>query len=134
MRAVTEDLLAFLRARLDEDERLARRCAEVGDFHWVEGEREGRVEDGAGRVIVWDEGANLSGHIARHNPSRVLREVEAKRLLVDFGEYMSGWNDQHMSSVTAHEITMMRTAGGILLSRLASVYSDHPDYRQDWAR
>lgn len=55
----------------------------------------------------------VAQHIARHDPARVLRECAAKRELVD------AWHDEH--------------GGGHVLKTLAAVYSDHPDYRQEWS-
>jgi len=120
------DLITWLRAQLDEDERVAQKCAAVGDFRWAESEDptepDGRVVDGQGRVVVWDDGANLSGHIARHDPARVLAEVAAKRQLIEsmvesMVETMEGdyapWNEDY-------------------LMVLALPYADQPGYLEEW--
>ena len=54
-------------------------------------------------------------HIARHNPARVLRECEAKRRIVD--DVQCGWFDTDLAGACKH---------------LAAVYSDHPDYDEEW--
>jgi hypothetical protein len=66
------ELVEFLRARLDEDERIAR--AAGGDGHWT-------AED----IAVYGERLDPTGrvHMATHDPARVLAEVEAKRGLLD---------------------------------------------------
>lgn len=80
-----DDLIAFLRARLDETEAAAKAAGddEAGrtwtgsDNGYPDG---GTVTDGRGRTVVCDEGAPDTAqalHIGRHDPARVLREVEA---------------------------------------------------------
>ena len=63
--------------------------------------------------------AIASIYIARHDPARVLREVEAKRrivatavLMLDGGVSYESWES--------------------VLQDLALPYSEHPDYRQEW--
>lgn len=111
------DLVAFLRARLDDDEQAAREAAvwwgdadEPGEApHWrpvpcghIWNDQDGGIAD-----EVADRHA---AHIARHDPARVLAEVEAKRRMVD--EHGNG---------------TCRT-----LRLLALPYADHPDYRPEW--
>ncbi|WP_143591216.1 DUF6221 family protein [Thermoactinospora rubra] len=145
-----DDLTAFVRARLDEDERAARRAAEVCGCHppassWI-------FDDEAtdGRILVVDDphpdvkrklgrrwngtynGLFTAEHIARHDPARVLREVEARRRLVGLTEYMGGWNTEHDTQVTEHEIHSMRQAAHEMLRNLAAPYADHPDYQEEW--
>ncbi|MCI3272358.1 DUF6221 family protein [Streptomyces cylindrosporus] len=59
------DLVAFLRARLDEDADVARRC------------------DGVGHPDLSGFHPAIARHVALHDPVRVLREVEAKRRVLD---------------------------------------------------
>jgi hypothetical protein len=87
-------LIAFLNARLDEDEARAKRGQSDG---WLFG-------------------------------SRALREIEAKRAIMadhyasdrlEYGDPLCArCFDLHPCDVLFH---------------LATVYSDHPDYRQEWA-
>jgi hypothetical protein len=68
---MSRDLVAFLHARLDEEADLARRCDGDGCGEWA----------AHGHTVDFCQG-QLSGFhptIARHDPARVLREVEAKR-------------------------------------------------------
>jgi len=82
------DIVAFIRARLDEDERIARASGHLDGHSWTDSP----VRSGFGVVAGCDGGlcendtadAHLmhlatSTHIARHDPARVLREVAAKR-------------------------------------------------------
>jgi hypothetical protein len=87
---VVSELITFVRAQLDEDERVARRATAGA---WVETITEGRSVCGvqalgrlngipATSVPGWADAV----HIARHDPARVLAEVEAKRRLLDLHE------------------------------------------------
>lgn len=118
---VSADLVAFLRGRLDDDEAAARGCespppwsaATHGSDSWI-------VTDADGDPLIYDEGTPSlaeAAHIARHDPARVLREVEAKRAIVEHAEFWSE-NDQD--------------AMAWVLRALAAVYSDHPDYQPGW--
>lgn len=96
----------FIRARLDEDEQIARaaaaRAAEWrsegghvagGPFEprpeWLDADDAWTVAESATHTIVYDEGWPLkpeAAHIALHDPARVLRQVEAIRLVADVYE------------------------------------------------
>jgi Family of unknown function (DUF6221) len=105
------DLVAFLRARLDEDEAVAL-----------------AIHDVSCDVLLYEEGMPdcNCGY-----PARVLREVEAKRAIMDAYE-----------AVLAECATMLgdrrpRTYGehdGLLLAakHLAAVFEDHPGYDEAW--
>lgn len=117
------DLVAFLNARLDEDEQVA---------HWI------ADRDEWGGIHV--EGpTEVASHINRHDPARVLAEVEAKRAILNehppndvpyawvkcsrcvetmSGRYQEDWEPQKYPCQT--------------LRILASVYADHPDYDLSW--
>ncbi|NKR90565.1 hypothetical protein GS483_00285 [Rhodococcus hoagii] len=128
------DIAEFLRARLDEDEQTAT-AATSGTFGeeptWTS------KDDGTGRqthgyvmadhtAICGHDGDDVllpvADHIARHDPARVLREVEAKRRIITLAEQVarSGaeFAEQDFDTLTRS---------------LAVVYSDHPDYQQEWA-
>jgi len=128
---VTGDLIAFLNARLDEDEAAAKGAA--GDV-WEY--RDTWVWCGPFEVADIFGGADMEeigGHIARHDPARVLREVTAKRAIVTryaavrraFGDREGGlWPD-----VTRRE----KSHAYATLCDLAGIWSDHPDYQDEWA-
>lgn len=54
-------------------------------------------------------------HMARHDPARTFREIAAKRRALH--SYVIGDDTAMWPTVTA----------------IASIWSDHPDYRQEWA-
>ena len=112
-------LTEFLLARIAEDEAVAH---EATHYNWrvtddplgyhVEHDKQepmGRVVMRAGSDMGVD-GKPDAAHIARHDPARALREAQAKRRLV---------GDEWFEDPETMRI-------------LAEVYSDHPDYRDEW--
>ncbi|MFD9047667.1 DUF6221 family protein [Streptomyces zaomyceticus] len=124
-----DDLIAFLRARLDEDEQTARAVGfsriETAEYLWGSQYLLLQRDEGESKVTA-ELDAPLSQHIARHDPARVLAEVEAKRQIIKQHEryaaerrrMMGGWDPQSDDSP--------------ILAALATVYADHPDYRDEW--
>lgn len=107
------DLITFMNARLDEDEAGARAAA---NFSYG--------------VPDWcDEGDPDGTHIARHDPARVLREVEAKRKRL--AAYTAAraaadrYDDQYMAGVASGLADAIRGDAG--------AWADHPDYKQEWS-
>ncbi|MFD7860963.1 DUF6221 family protein [Streptomyces sp. NPDC059783] len=136
-----DDLIVFLRARLDDDAAAARAASWDGwdGSHWTAHHRE--RHDGRWAVIDRaDEGviptvapqaaddAGVAQHIACHDPARVLREVEAKgRILDSYLPDATGADEQINEEWQAGS-----TLADDLLCLLALPYADHPDYRDDW--
>ena len=132
-------LAQFLRARLIEEESIA--FAAISDrFQRVEDGLETVArDDGAwratsGRVYgvtldTYDEGGitrDQAKHIALHDPARVLREVEARRRILDDYNHLSAlpeWDERVRGGKPSLE--------GVLRS-FALVHVDHPDYDQAW--
>ena len=127
----TSDLIAFLSARFDEDEQIAKSAIQ-GPWHTCGHDEEceaadvifgtspivsNRVVQVANLEVAWQNRENAA-HIVRHDPARVLREVEAKRQLLD--EAMSIWNSD------------AEGAGLTILRLLALPHADHQDYREEW--
>lgn len=107
------DLIAFLRARLDEDERAAQRA---GASCWHE------CDDG-----------DLEFH-DRFDPDRVLREVEAKRRLLVEHPILTAWRVCTRCSDYAEPGEIFREVSGpcATVRLLALPYADHDDYREEW--
>lgn len=116
-----EDLIEFLRAALNDEERIAK-AATPGPW---------RVDDEtyAERIYAADQTEVVGGgrwggeasvfettedavHIARWNPARVLAEIEAKRQILDD----SGWEAGEARAVL----------------RLAQPYAALPGFRDEW--
>lgn len=137
---MTADLVAFLRGRLDEDEHTAR--AASGN-QWLSD-----AGDSPADAWILNEDMHLAEvdpptaeHIARHDPARVLAEVDAKRRII-------AWHSTPHTLVDGFcvEDTGPRThqgeadcaccgyPNGCLTVRLLVLpYSSHPDYRPEWA-
>lgn len=129
-----DDLIAFLRARLDEDERVLR-AAEGG--HWEVSTIDGTSEiretvTRLGVVYSFSGGCtdpDTAGHIVRHDPVHVLRDIESKRRIirecwaaVERDRMHSGWRPRQ----TEYDLA------AYTLRLLALPYADHPDYRKEW--
>lgn len=122
-----DDLVQFLLNRLAIEEHVAR-GARPGPWHVNAEADEVMAVDG---VTVAD-GFALSGqqlratteHIARHNPARVLREIEAKREIVRQANLYLCDSGPGCGYRTKH--------GHNVLRLLALPYADHPDYQETW--
>ena len=116
-----DDLIAFLRGRLDEDEQTAR-AADPGLNYLI-----GAVE------YAYDKVELDQRHAIRHNPARVLAEVDAKRRIVDECAY---WIDKiNTSGTDKYPYPNLAERGEVVLpvlTLLALPYADHPDYRDEW--
>lgn len=158
------DLTDFLRARLAEDEEAACQSAGFGGgingYHW---RLSGSHADGGGTYwsivatavagryeqVIEVVGSGMSGggahteqvarHAVRHDPARVLREVEAKRELVRLAVQARTNADlpdpEHATGpyVPAVFVSGCASAWEHTLRLLAVPYADHPDYRPEWA-
>lgn len=138
---MTGDLVAFLRARLEDEAQAARAAADGGSGAWfVRGDWE----------VCRSEPINIPGmppyhkamvpgmvpaqlhHIAHHDPARVLDEVDAKRRILE---------QHHRSGVTCPRCSLGTEDGEVVFERdpcetlraLALPYADHPDHQPEWA-
>jgi hypothetical protein len=119
------DLTIWLRAQLDEDERVAREASRYDDedsaewdiaYRWV---RHARHRTAGGSRHHFAQGAP--------SPARVLAEVDAKRrIIAEYERYaaerrraMNGWE-------SSREVSP-------ILAALALPYADRPGYRSEWA-
>jgi hypothetical protein len=122
-----DDLVKWLRAQLDEDERIARAVGEERwQPHYVDSVNDHpdtatvRVADGADVAVMERYSYQDAEHIARHDPARVLREIDAKRKrLAALAEAIAAGHD---SFDLASE----------LLPLEALPYVDRPGYREEW--
>lgn len=135
-----DDLVQFLRDRLNEDERAAQR-ADPGQWIFRTLGRHDlaavKTETGMAQLDGSRATANAV-HMTRHDPARVLREVEAKRRMLD--EHTPARPpgrpnmERHCLSCTTAQ-TWDEASGEstcLTLRLLALPYADHPDYRNDW--
>jgi hypothetical protein len=138
---MSDDLTTFLRARLDEDEQTARAAAEElgADWYYDDGfvlaRREGdQVVTGSQDFLERERGE----HIARHDPARVLADVEAKRQIIEQHKpatvsYLPSRERGCVTCSTAQTWdAQANEANCQTLCLLALPYADHPDYRDEW--
>jgi hypothetical protein len=136
-----DELVAFLRACLDEDEKLAHAVIKGGQAHlgsagqwntYMEGGDDGWAieDDAAGLAPGIIGGKPMADHIARHDPARVLREAASKRRVLD------DYRITRVAVARTQGATDSMYAGRDALSQvlrvLASAYSDQPGYRAEW--
>lgn len=118
-------LTEFLLARIQEDHDVAYGGA---PSPWQEGGTWDGTFDGAREV--WARFGDLTavcyyggtyGHVLRFDPTRILRDCEAKRRVVELHAKIAD-RDQHDSSRRSHAT----------LRALALPYADHPDFQEAW--
>ena len=107
IRADLDALVAFLLARLDEDEEAAR-------THLRRRE-----------ILPFESIVQTADHGARHGPLRVLREVAAKRAVVQMWRDSSRAQRDQLGAVRADLVETMIVV-------MATVFAEHPDFDPEW--
>lgn len=102
-----DSLVAFLDARLQDDETVAQAAIATRD------------------ILAVTAIKQLSDHRARHGPIRVLRDVAAKRAMVQM------WLDGVCAQRDQPQVPGLDVAGAMIMA-LVAVYAEHPDFRPDW--
>ena len=110
-----DDLIAFLRARIDEDEQVATEWPEVM----------GPPPEGS---AFWFD---YNGHPIYEPRQRRLREVEAKRRIIE-GCQESLEHEEQRDHVLDGGDNDSAVQAQFTLRLLALPYSDHEDYRDEW--
>lgn len=144
-----DDLIAFIRSCLDDDERAARAAAVLpyGSAKWFAG-AEGSVfgiDQGSdmhvrGAVLSLDD---IGEHIARWDPARVLAEIDAKRKLLDLhAPFKSNWHRGVLQCDHCAELCHSRSGLGCdspdapypcpTVRLIALPYADRPGYLEEW--
>jgi hypothetical protein len=146
-----DDLVRWLGEQLDEDERIVGQALDFVDADWrVDATRNVvlcPLLTGSGRQSTpvtaerWRYPRigtpGLVPHVAEHDPARVLREIEAKRQVLalhspsEFGTWVGDDDDQMPACSTCGDLTARFPCKTLRL--LASVYSDRPGFRPEWA-
>jgi hypothetical protein len=120
------ELIAFLRARLHEDERGALAASPVS---WPSNVEE---DEGVGGITVaassGDQSRATVAHLARYAPARVLQEIEAKRRILD--ELVGFVAEAEFLPVDEGNTTKAMAVGVVRL--LALPYADHAAYLEKW--
>ncbi len=148
-----EDLVQWLPAQLDQEEQTARNAMEHGNGEWTFVDTQGgdhKVVDSGGYTITghYDVDAQpwfAEPHIAEWDPARVLREIDAKRQLLDDYEVTARIRDEAAARIKAagdhpdpkdldtwdraqREAAILE--GPVKLA--ASPLSDRPGFREEW--
>ncbi|MFG2001624.1 DUF6221 family protein [Spirillospora sp. NPDC048911] len=112
------DLVEFFKARRDEDQWIAEGAAQDAGSAWESAKTFG------------PHGSDpIDDHIARHDPARVLADVQAdRRLIAEYERAVEFYNRPENQRHSAGEVTGLYTAIKIRAERFA----DHPDYRDEW--
>jgi hypothetical protein len=154
-------LVAFLRRMYDEDEQIARRACEYAEANWHLDEEFGKTvlwwppeprvaekEREHGLPVVSDQwrgktiesgGTRIAPHIARHDPARVLAEIEAKRRIMAEAFHHaavidSEWGCCHDAEEIEQGLCPEQHPDELPLLRLLALpYASYPGYRPEWA-
>ncbi|ONK14482.1 hypothetical protein STBA_52670 [Streptomyces sp. MP131-18] len=105
-----DDLITFVRARIEEDEQTARAASAV----WGK-EDERQARDGLSPAS--------RAHAGRQDPAHVLRQAEALSALT---------NVMAPIVLGEHNGRAMQGVGMYALFGIAAIWSDHPDFREEW--
>ncbi|MFT2014619.1 DUF6221 family protein [Streptomyces sp. 796.1] len=143
-----DDLVQWLREQLDEDERVARAATERQPYdQWdaVGDDREGETARTFWSVVHiasmerTPAARDLATFIAAQDPARVLREVDAKRRLLDLHHVVGGWEGEdgnglgHGCEECGHSMEYSGQGGWCETVRvLALPYADRPGYHPEW--
>jgi hypothetical protein len=121
------DLIAFVRARLDEEARLARDAG--GDVWWTPKDLPGEVHGRSGVIAFSLKSERYDAHIARQDPADTLRRVAASRVVVDEYAQIAELD----TDTAAYDHTSVRAIGlGFAVRQMAAQYPSHADYRARW--
>jgi Family of unknown function (DUF6221) len=107
IRADLDHLVAFLLARLDEDEEAAR------------------TQMRGGEILPFESITQAADHGARHGPLRVLREVAAKRAAIQL------WRDTLRAPRDGLGAGRADVAEALIVV-MATVFAKHPDFDPTW--
>lgn len=145
------DLVEFLRARLDEDEQAARDAAADHPSWTYDPERFAVYSDGY-PIASHRDGSPLTDvdgqHIARHDPARVLCEVEIKRRIIDryvdlrdrcasaaqdYSDWLEGKRVREDRPSISQRDPVIRDELERMLRLFTLPHADHTDFKEEWS-
>lgn len=122
---MTDDLVTWLRAQLDEDERAARELERVG----LDTVMPGAIIDHTGSTVFF--AAEVYQRLLRVlDPASVLRDIESQRRVVDLcaESILAGTGGLRDEFYCGYYLDKFNE----LLRALALPFSDRPGYRKEW--
>jgi hypothetical protein len=152
-------IIEFLTARLDEDEAMALAApgnqwvaytedsvagASVYDEQWVllypmhydHDEPLSNRPGATGPAYIERSRDGLARHVARHDPAHVLADIAAKRAIIaqreQVGLDIAMANADPRRQMNLPILVNVELVLDATIKHLASAYSDHPDYRDEW--
>lgn len=123
---MSDEIVAWLRKQVDVDE--SRATAAQAEMSAWGGDWQRLVDDVWKRMVV-DFEAVADFIEFNRDPARQLREVAAKRRMLDDILPALTWGDE----ASAGEWNDYTDHAGDFLKVLASVYADRPGFREEWA-
>jgi hypothetical protein len=152
---MTDDLATWLQARYDEIEQVARAATSAsGHWRWEHGmgdmcndpecpygeltEKPGPADPYTGFVLMQVHGYDVkqawqgAEHIAMHDPAAVLRDVEAKRRIVEQARYAIDEATQHPEPPIGPVFEGRAALAESILRLLAQPVADRDDFREEW--
>lgn len=121
------ELVAFVRARLDEEEDAARAAGGQG---WrCPAEVPGEIHDRTGAIAFTLRTHGYDRHIALQDPARTLQRIETNRVLLDeYAEVAALDVDRPQ-----RDFASGRAFGlGFVVRQMAAEHAGHPGYQVKW--
>jgi hypothetical protein len=126
-----DELVKWLREQLDEDERIANAVGfaniETGEYLWESRYLILQGDAGGESKVTTELDGELAEHVARHDPARVLREIEAKREALAHFERIRQHTRQGGEAYVLAEGAVSKQ-----IQIMATAYADRPGYREEW--
>lgn len=129
-----DDLVQWLGEILDTDEEWARDAAQRYGAVWTVDAGMSSVVSNTGADVVTEPDTPLD-HIAEYDPARALREIDAKRRIMECHESWVASNGDIICGRCGREHIDGRPGGHFpcqTLRLLALPYADRPGYREEW--
>lgn len=145
---MSDDLIAFVQARLDEDEQTARAVLWEGSGNKLSWSLPASATVDVGEDDFYAGDRTVADHIVRHDPARVLAEVDAKRRRLNrhtperrrlsladetgttsFAFYVCTWCTPSRTIEIGQDVIEWPCPD---VRDDAAPYADHPDYRSEW--
>lgn len=120
-------MLAFVRERLADEERIAR--AAGGETWRCPAEAPGEVHDRTSGIAFVVRTRGYDQHIAFQDPAHTLRRIETSRVLLDEYEEVAHRDTDRPE----HDFASGRAVGlGFVVRQMAAEHAGHPEYRVKW--